>query len=181
MTSSDRGLGRIYGRLRSRHRHEACGRFGPIHMSPCCLSPRPAPRRTRTERRGGGEDSAIGETSVFPVLSSPPPSHPKNPRSTAFPRVRVPLPRRPAKCAANAPRLWISSRELPVSRHRVDVGDQDGLRGDAGKLHEVLDKYGVTNGFEVYQGTHTSRVADRFQNHVMQFFSRNLCFQPGCR
>jgi hypothetical protein len=24
-------------------------------------------------------------------------------------------------------------------------------------------------------------VADRFQNHVMPFFSQNLCFQAGCR
>jgi hypothetical protein len=63
----------------------------------------------------------------------------------------------------------------------IDVGDQDGLRADAGKLHEVLDRYGIANGFEVYQGTHTSRVADRFQNQVLPFFSRSLCFQPGCR
>jgi hypothetical protein len=63
----------------------------------------------------------------------------------------------------------------------MDVGDQDGLRIDAGKLHEVLDKYKITNSFEVYQGTHTSKVADRFQNHVMRFFSQNLCFEASCR
>jgi len=63
----------------------------------------------------------------------------------------------------------------------IDVGDQDGLRTDTIKLHEVLDKYGIANGFEIYQGTHTSAVADRFQNHVMQFFSRNLCFQTTCQ
>ena len=70
------------------------------------------------------------------------------------------------------------------TRHRaisIDVGDQDGLRNDAGKLHEVLDGYGIANDFEVYQGTHTSKVAERFQNHVIPFFSRNLCFEPGCR
>jgi hypothetical protein len=59
------------------------------------------------------------------------------------------------------------------------VGYQDGLRNDSGKLHEALDKYGIANAFEVYQGTHTSKVADRFQNHVMPFFGRNLCFQTG--
>ena len=63
----------------------------------------------------------------------------------------------------------------------IDVGDQDGLRADAAKLHEVLDKYGIANSFEVYPGTHTSKVADRFQNHVLKFFSRNLCFEAGCR
>ena len=62
----------------------------------------------------------------------------------------------------------------------IDVGDQDGLREDSGKLHDVLDKYGITNSLEVYPGTHTNAVADRFQNHVMKFFSDNLCFQAAC-
>ncbi len=46
---------------------------------------------------------------------------------------------------------------------------------------EHVKVHGIANGFEVYQGTHTSKVAERFQNHVMPFFSRTLCFQPGCR
>ena len=57
----------------------------------------------------------------------------------------------------------------------MDVGDQDGLRTDAGKLHDVFDTYGLANTFEIYPGTHTSKVADRFQNHVLPFFSRTLC------
>ena len=64
----------------------------------------------------------------------------------------------------------------------IDVGDQHGLKVDSGKLHEVLEKYGVTNSFEIYSGTHTSKVADRFQNHVLKVFNSNLCFQAkGCR
>ena len=62
----------------------------------------------------------------------------------------------------------------------MDVGDQDGLRFDATKLHVILDNYGIANGFEIYSGTHTSAVADRFQNHVMPFFSKNLCFKANC-
>jgi hypothetical protein len=63
----------------------------------------------------------------------------------------------------------------------MDVGDQDGLRFDAIKLHELLDRYSVENSFELYSGTHTSAVADRFQNHVLPFFSKNLCFTGECR
>jgi len=37
----------------------------------------------------------------------------------------------------------------------MDVGDLDGLRIDAGKLHGILDTYGITNSFEIYSGTHT--------------------------
>jgi hypothetical protein len=55
------------------------------------------------------------------------------------------------------------------------------LRTDTAKLHDVLDKYGIPNSFEEYHGTHTSAVADRFQNHVLPFFSQNLCFKAGCR
>jgi hypothetical protein len=55
------------------------------------------------------------------------------------------------------------------------------LRVDAGKLHDVLDSYGIVNGFEIYHGTHTSAVPDRIQNHVMPFFSQNLCSVKNCR
>ena len=63
----------------------------------------------------------------------------------------------------------------------MDVGDQDGLRGDASALHDALEAYGLAHMFEIYPGTHTSKVADRFQNHVMPFFSRSLCAVQGCR
>jgi S-formylglutathione hydrolase FrmB len=89
-----------------------------------------------------------------------------------------------AKWAANAPLAFLDQYIGNLRQYRaiaVDVGDQDGLRIDTAKLHEALDKYGIANTFELYSGTHTSRVADRFQNHVMPFFSQNLCFQAGCR
>jgi hypothetical protein len=39
---------------------------------------------------------------------------------------------------------------------------------------------GIANTFQVDEGTRTSRVADRFQNRVLRFSGRNLCF-VGCR
>jgi hypothetical protein len=89
-----------------------------------------------------------------------------------------------AKWAANAPLAFIDQYIGNLRQYRaisLDVGDQDGLRADTVKLHEVLDLNGIANGFEVYSGTHTSAVADRFQNHVLPFFSKNLCFEAGCR
>jgi S-formylglutathione hydrolase FrmB len=89
-----------------------------------------------------------------------------------------------AKWAANAPLAFIDQYIDNLRDYRaisIDVGDQDGLRTDTAKLHEVLDQYGIVNGFEIYKGTHTSAVADRFQNHVMPFFSQNLCFKGGCQ
>jgi len=90
-----------------------------------------------------------------------------------------------ARWTANAPLAFVDQYTGNLRQYRgisIDVGDQDGLRVDSGKLHDVLDKYGIANSFELYQGTHTSKVADRFQNHVMLFFSRNLCFKIAtCR
>jgi len=89
-----------------------------------------------------------------------------------------------AKWAANAPLAFMDQYVGSLRRYRaisIDVGDQDGLRADTVRLHEVLDKYGITNSFEVYSGTHTSKVADRVQNYVLSFFSQNLCFQTSCQ
>jgi hypothetical protein len=89
-----------------------------------------------------------------------------------------------AKWAANAPLAFIDQYIRNLRQYRaiaIDVGDKDGLRTDTAKLHDVLDNYGIANSFEIYHGTHTSAVADRFQNHVMPFFSKNLCAQASCQ
>jgi enterochelin esterase-like enzyme len=89
-----------------------------------------------------------------------------------------------AKWAANAPLAFVDQYIDNLRQYRgisIDVGDQDGLRAGAAKLHEILDSYGVANTFEIYSGTHTSAVADRFQNHVMPFFARSLCSGKNCR
>jgi hypothetical protein len=89
-----------------------------------------------------------------------------------------------AKWTANAPLALLDQYIGGLRRYRaifIDVGDQDGLRVDTAKLHEVLDKYGIANSFEIYSGTHTSKVADRFQNHVLPFFSQNLYIQLDCQ
>jgi enterochelin esterase-like enzyme len=89
-----------------------------------------------------------------------------------------------AKWTANAALAFIDQYIGNLRRYRaisIDVGDEDRLRDDSAKLHAALDKYGIANGFEVYPGTHTSKLAVRFQNHVLPFFSQHLCFQQSCR
>jgi len=89
-----------------------------------------------------------------------------------------------AKWAANAPLAFFDQYVGSLKQYRgiaIDVGDQDGLKADTGKLHDMMDLYGIANTFELYQGTHTSKVADRFQNHVLPFFSKSLCFDVKCQ
>ena len=88
-----------------------------------------------------------------------------------------------AKWEANSPLAFVDQYIDNLRKYRaiaMDVGDQDGLRFDTIKMHQILDNYGIANGFEIYHGTHTSAVAVRFQNHVIPFFSKNLCFKKNC-
>jgi len=168
--------------------------FGSLYiMSPCCLAPRAAgPRDPELEKALEAvktpEDSA--KLSFFPRAQlasaaawSPDPNNP--PLYLDLPtKSGVPQPDVLAKWTANAPLAFIDQYIDELRQYRaiaIDVGDQDRLRDDTTKLHEVLAKYGIAHGFEIYHGTHTSAVADRFQNHVLPFFSSNLCFQAGCR
>jgi S-formylglutathione hydrolase FrmB len=168
--------------------------FGSLYiMSPCCLSPRPlGPANPENEKALEAvktpEDSAklgffqraqLATAAAWSPDSKNPPLYLDLPTKNGEPQPDV-----LAKWTANAPLAFVDQYIDQLRRYHgisIDVGDQDGLRVDTAKLHDVLDKYGIANSFEIYSGTHTSKVADRFQNHVMKFFSENLCSQAGCR
>jgi enterochelin esterase-like enzyme len=181
-----------YGAARIGMRHPEM--FGSLYlMSACCLSVRePGAAALDLEKAVAAmkapADSASLQFFTRAQLASaaawsPDPKNP--PLYLDLPtRDGVPRPDILAKWAANAPLAFLDQYIGNLREYRaiaMDVGDQDGLRVDMGKLHEALDKYGIANSFEVYQGTHTSAVADRFQNHVMRFFSESLCLQAHCR
>lgn len=181
-----------YGATRIGMKHSEV--FGSLYiMSPCCLSARAAgsinPENEKAlEAVKTPEDSAKLPFALRVQLASAAAWSP-DPKNLPL-YLDLPLkdgtvqPDVLAKWAANAPLAFVDQYIRTLRQYRaiaIDVGEQDGLRIDAGKLHDVLDKYGIANSFEVYQGTHTSKVADRFQNHVIPFFSQNLCFQAGCR
>ena len=168
--------------------------FGALYiMSPCCLSARTAgPANADLEKAVAGIRSAADEEKLgFFVRAqlasaaawSPDPKNP--PFYLDLPtKDGQPQPEVLAKWAANAPLAFVDQYIGNLKEYRaiaMDVGDQDRLRVDASKLHEVFDSYGLANSFEVYSGAHTSAVADRFQNHVLPFFSQNLCFAAACK
>jgi enterochelin esterase-like enzyme len=181
-----------YGATRIGMKH--AGVFGSLYiMSPCCLSPRRAgPANPETEKALEAvktpEDSAklpFGARAQLATAAAWSPN-PKNPP------LYLDLPTKAgeqqpdvlAKWAANAPLAFVDQYIADLRRYRgiaIDVGDKDGLRVGAAKLHEILDSYGVANTFEVYPGTHTSAVAIRFQNYVLPLFSKNLCFGKDCK
>ncbi len=162
-------------------------------MSPCCMSARPAgPASADLEKAVAAIKSPADEEKLgFFIRAqlataaawSPDPKNPPfyfdlpTKEGQAQPDVL-------ARWAANAPLAFVDQYIGNLKQYRaiaMDVGDQDNLHVDAAKLHDIFDKYGLANSFEIYPGTHTSAVADRFQNHVLPFFSHNLCFSEGCR
>ena len=184
------------GRLRrDAHRHEARGRLRqPLHhepvlpvgagrrvsrtaisrrrwparrrrkTSPACRSAparsSPRPRRGRPTRRRRRSISTCRRRTARrePTCSRGSPPTRRSPSSTSG----------SATCAATAPSPSTSATRTASA-------------SDSGKLHDVLDRYGIANAFEIYPGTHTSKVADRFQNHVLPFFHRTLCADKVCK
>ena len=180
-----------YGALRVAMKHADV--FGSLYvMSPCCLSARdPGPVNADNEKElesvSTPEESAKINFMLRAELAvaaawSPDPTNP--PLYLDLPYKNGELQQDVInKWAANAPLVFVDQYIRQLKRYRgiaLDVGDQDQLKSDAQKLHQVLDQYGLTSSFEVYSGTHTSAVADRIQNHVIPFMSRNLCFQNNC-
>lgn len=174
-----------YGTARIGMRHPEM--FGAIYMmSPCCLSARDV---TQFDPKSGAVLEAVHtreEAMALPFFAraqfASAAAWSPNPQNPPF---YLDLPIKDgvvekdvvAKWAANAPLSFVDQYIGNLRQYRaiaIDVGDQDGLKGDATKLHEALDRYHIANSFTVYPGTHTSDVAVRFQEFVMPFFGKNL-------
>ena len=153
--------------------------FGSLYiMSPCCLSPRGSGGgRGAPSSTNAANDEALAAVKT-PADSAKLPfglraqlasaaawsPNPKNPPLYLDLPIGDQAPAVLARWAANAPLAFIDQYIRELKRYRaiaIDVGDQDALRVDAGKLHDTLDQYSIANTFEVYPGTHTSDVAVR--------------------
>jgi len=166
--------------------------FGAIYMmSPCCLSPRdPAQFNAASSaaleklrsideatKLGWGERAQLATAAAWSPNPQNPPLFLDLPMKDGAVQPQI-----LAKWAANAPLAFVDQYVGNLRRYRaiaIDVGDRDGLKDDARKLHETLDRYGIANSFEIYSGDHTSGVAMRFQDHVIPFFSKNLKFEAS--
>lgn len=176
-----------YGTSRIGMKH--VDKFGALYMmSPCCLSARDAGQMdaaamTALEAVKTPADSAklpffLRAQLATAAAWSP---NPKNPPLYLDLPVKdgVVRPDILAKWAANAPLAFVDQYVGNLRRYRgiaIDVGDKDSLKGDAQALHDVLDRYGIVNSFEIYEGDHTNRLAWRFQDELMPFFSQHLRF-----
>jgi enterochelin esterase-like enzyme len=166
--------------------------FGALYiMSPCCMSPRDAGQIDAKTLVAISGVKSPADAADLPFMTkallataaawSPDPNNP--PLYFDLPvKDGKPQPDVLARWTANAPLAFVDQYIGNLKRYRaiaIDVGDHDGLRFDARKLHDILDSYGVKNSFTIYPGTHVSNVAYRFQDFVIPFFSKNLDFGDG--
>jgi enterochelin esterase-like enzyme len=163
--------------------------FGALYMmSPCCMSaralgtPDAATEKTLRGLRSPAESASLpwGLRAQLATAAAWSPNPKAPPLFMDLPmKDGEPQPDVLARWAANAPLSMLDQYVGNLRRYAaigIDVGDRDGLKDDAAKLHEGLDRYGIANSFEVYPGDHVSGVATRIQDKMMPFFSKNLSF-----
>ncbi len=181
-----------YGATRIGFKHADV--FGALYiMSPCCTTARPAGGALTPQMLASIEALKPSDDMSklpFPVRGllamssawSPDPARPPLYLDLPYDKDGRPIDTVFDRWTANSLFAILDQWVPNLKRYKaiaMDVGDQDGLKADTQKLHEKLLAYGIANSFELYQGTHTSRVAYRFQDQVLPFFGKNLNFEPA--
>ncbi|MDR6568270.1 alpha/beta hydrolase [Chitinophaga ginsengisegetis] len=63
-----------------------------------------------------------------------------------------------------------------------DAGDKDRAIAESIKtLDEELSKYRIEHFFEIYEGDHINRIANRIEENMLQFFSKHLSFKQNTK
>ncbi len=154
-------------------------------MSSCCLMNQ-APSRERVEAQIAERGDAPAPNGGFAnVLSAQAaawaPNPDKAPRYFDWPyEDGDALPLVQAKWISNSPLVMVDQYVPSLKRYEaiyIDVGDADGLSADNKRLAKALAQLGVEHTFELYEGNHVNRVAARFVEDVLPFFSRKLEFE----
>jgi enterochelin esterase-like enzyme len=173
--------------------------YGAIYiMSACCLAPQSMMGYRPPEKADPEADKAINAAKTpaeaakavrMPAALGTAAAWSPNPKN---PPLYLDLPVKNGEAQPDIQAKWVANTALAMVDQYIgnlrqyraiglEVGDKDPGVATMTRLHEVLDSYGLANSFELFPGTHTSRVAFRFQEHVLPFFSKNLCFTADCR
>jgi enterochelin esterase-like enzyme len=157
--------------------------FSSIYaMSACCVSPRTetiesAQKLANTPiEQGVKADFGTRAALSSAVAWSPNPKNP--PYYVDFPIKNGTLDALVlAKWANNSPLANVAGHVGDLRSFKAigaDVGDKDTLLADDTAIHEELTKFGIRHDWAVYSGTHTSAIAQRFDEVVLPFFAKNL-------
>ncbi|MBD0352434.1 MAG: hypothetical protein ICV65_14900 [Flavisolibacter sp.] len=88
-----------------------------------------------------------------------------------------------AKWTANRPLVTLDQYIHNLKQLRAiafDAGTRDqNIAASIKVLDEELNKYGIKHFFEIYEGDHINRVAERIEQKMLLFFSQNLLFDAA--
>jgi S-formylglutathione hydrolase len=84
-----------------------------------------------------------------------------------------------AKWLANSPLAMLDQYITNLKKYSaigLEVGTADGLAASNRQLDQAMTAFGIKHTFETYDGDHTNRVPQRFEENVFAFFSKALTF-----
>ena len=156
-------------------------------LNPCCLAPRGGGSRSaeslaqaeaiRTLEEFNKASFGVKATFASAAAWAPNPSNPPFyldlPVKDGEPRSEI-----VAKFAANAP-LAMIDQYIPNLRKYEAIGfdagsEERGIAPTVTELHEVLGGYKIPHVYEIYEGDHTNRVAERIRATMLPFFTKSL-------
>jgi len=173
-----------YGAIRIGMKHPEV--YSSLYLlSPCCMAPggdRPNPRAEaiRDPAEIAKADFVTKAAFASAAAWSPNPDNP--PLFLDLPWKNGEVQREIlAKWTANAPLALIDQYITNLKRYKeigMDAGDKDqSIAGTVRQLDDILNHYRIHHVFEIYDGNHINRIAERLETKVLPFFSTALQFQ----
>lgn len=172
-----------YGTIRIAMKHPEI--FSSIYMmSACCLDPMSIDAETARRIEAMSEQDVanadFGQLGPVSTLATWSP----DPTDDGFLKVYTGLredgtvdPLVNYRLAANSP-LVLIPQYLPglnsLEAFAMDIGDQDFLLEGNRLFREELDRFGVEYDFELYEGDHGNRIAERLGTEMLPFFGAHL-------
>jgi enterochelin esterase-like enzyme len=172
-----------YGTIRLAMKHPET--FSSIYMmSACCLTPQPidveTAKRIEAMTEADVAGAEFGELAAVSTLATWSP----DPTDEGFLKADTGLredgtldPLVNYRLAANSP-VVLLPQYLPalnsLEAFAMDIGDQDFLLEGNRLFREELDRFGVEYQFELYEGDHGNRIAERIRTEVLPFFGEHL-------
>ena len=172
-----------YGTLRLGMKHPEV--YSALYaMNPCCLNPRAITAEEGRKYEGLTPEQVakgdFGTRANYAVAAawSPDPSKPPFYADLATSGGQID-PLVVAKWHANSPVAMVA-QYVPALRSMtaigLDTGDKDFVRADDEAMHAELQRFHIAHDWELFEGDHGNRFAERLEKVTLPFFAKHLAF-----
>ena len=172
-----------YGTLRLGMKHPEV--YSALYaMNPCCLNPRAITAEEGRKYEGLTPEQVakgdFGTRANYAIAAawSPDPSKPPFYADFATSGGQID-PLVVAKWHANAPVAMVA-QYVPALRSMtaigLDTGDRDFVRADDEAMHAELQRFHIAHDWELFEGDHGNRFAERLEKVTLPFFAKHLAF-----